>query len=172
MSSLLKVILDVVHVALWIIAVIASVAIVVGLLLSFRSELANSRIVVAGIHVEGAWLGPLLAAILLAVDLYFAAAIVIVGRLRQISATLVAGDPFDPANVRRLQLIAAALAALELARYVVSPVLKLAAHDVHRFHLGGGGVNLTTWFAVLVIIVLAEVFREGARLRSEAELTI
>jgi hypothetical protein len=33
-------------------------------------------------------------------------------------------------------------------------------------------VNLTTWFAVLVIIVLAEVFREGARLRGEAELTI
>ncbi len=38
-------------------------------------------------------------------------------------------------------------------------------------HLGGG-VNLTTWFAVLVILVLAEVFREGARLRREAELTI
>ena len=35
-----------------------------------------------------------------------------------------------------------------------------------------GGVNLTTWFAVLVIIVLAEVFREGARLRRDAELTI
>jgi hypothetical protein len=42
---------------------------------------------------------------------------------------------------------------------------------VHRFHVSGG-VNLTTWFAVLVVIVLAEVFREGARLRSEAELTI
>jgi hypothetical protein len=36
----------------------------------------------------------------------------------------------------------------------------------------GGGVSLTTWFAVLVIFVLAEVFREGARLRGEAELTI
>jgi hypothetical protein len=35
-----------------------------------------------------------------------------------------------------------------------------------------GQINLTTWFAVLVIVVLAEVFREGARLRGEAELTI
>jgi len=35
-----------------------------------------------------------------------------------------------------------------------------------------GSLNLTTWFAVLVILVLAEVFREGARLRNEAELTI
>ena len=35
-----------------------------------------------------------------------------------------------------------------------------------------GGVSLTAWFAVLVVFVLAEVFREGARLRREAELTI
>ena len=37
-----------------------------------------------------------------------------------------------------------------------------------------GGLNLdfTPWFAVLVIVVLAEVFREGARLRRDAELTI
>ena len=34
------------------------------------------------------------------------------------------------------------------------------------------GVSLTAWFAVLVVFVLAEVFREGARLRREAELTI
>ncbi len=32
--------------------------------------------------------------------------------------------------------------------------------------------NLTAWFSVLVVFVLAEVFREGARLRREAELTI
>ena len=34
------------------------------------------------------------------------------------------------------------------------------------------GFNPTAWFAVLVVFVLAEVFREGARLRREAELTI
>jgi hypothetical protein len=32
--------------------------------------------------------------------------------------------------------------------------------------------TLTAWFSVLVVFVLAEVFREGARLRREAELTI
>jgi hypothetical protein len=32
--------------------------------------------------------------------------------------------------------------------------------------------SLTSWFSVLVVFVLAEVFREGARLRREAELTI
>jgi hypothetical protein len=33
-------------------------------------------------------------------------------------------------------------------------------------------MSLTAWFSVLVVFVLAEVFREGARLRREAELTI
>ena len=33
-------------------------------------------------------------------------------------------------------------------------------------------LSLTAWFSVLVVFVLAEVFREGARLRREAELTI
>jgi len=170
-SSLLKVILDVIHFALWAAAIVASAGIVIALLVSIRPELSNASIVIAGIHLEGTWLGPLLAAVLLAVILYFAGAIIIVGRLRRISETLVAGDPFHPANVRRLQIIAAALAALELGRYVVTPLLRLAAHDTHHFHITGG-VSLTTWFAVLVIVVLAEVFREGARLRGEAELTI
>jgi hypothetical protein len=31
---------------------------------------------------------------------------------------------------------------------------------------------VTTWFSVLVVFVLAEVFKEGARLRQEADLTI
>ena len=43
----------------------------------------------------------------------------------------------------------------------------LGAHRSSGFDL-----NLTAWFAVLVIVVLSEVFREGARLRRDAELTI
>ena len=33
-------------------------------------------------------------------------------------------------------------------------------------------VSLSAWFSILIIVVLAEVFREGSRLRGEAELTI
>ena len=36
----------------------------------------------------------------------------------------------------------------------------------------GWPIDVTAWFAVLIVFVLAEVFREGARLRREAELTI
>jgi hypothetical protein len=33
-------------------------------------------------------------------------------------------------------------------------------------------VDLSTWGSILILIVLAEVFREGARLKEEQELTI
>ena len=94
--------------------------------------------------------------------------LVIVYSLRQIFMTLTAGDPFHPQNVRRLRLIGLMLAALELGRYAVwgfMPMLPGIRRAEPNF-------NLTAWFSVLVVFVLAEVFREGARLRREAELTI
>ena len=168
-SSFLKVILDVFRFVLWIAAAGVTLAMVAVLLLSFEPEWLGSHIHFDKLDVQGPWLGPAVAAILLAVDLYLGGAIVVVGRLCRIFQTLIAGDPFHPDNVRRLRVIAAALAALELGRYI-------AAAAAHAFLPGklhiGGGINLTTWFAVGVIVVLAEVFREGARLRGEAELTI
>ena len=92
----------------------------------------------------------------------------IVHSLRQIFTTLTAGDPFHPTNVGRLRLIGLMLAALEIGRYCVwglSPFLPWIKDVKPDF-------SLTAWFSVLVVFVLAEVFREGARLRREAELTI
>jgi hypothetical protein len=168
-SSFLKVILDVFHFVLWAAVAVLIVAIVAVLLLSFRPELLYSRLSVGQFHIAGPWLGPVFAATLLGIDLYLAGAIVIVGRLRRIFQTLIAGDPFHPDNVRRLRVIGGALAVLELGRYAAAGLSHLIYHG--RFHVGGG-VSFTTWFAVLVIVVLAEIFREGARLRGEAELTI
>ena len=60
------------------------------------------------------------------------------------------------------------LAGLELGRYAFWGSAPAAAGgEPRRAHL-----SLTAWFSVLVVFVLAEVFREGARLRREAELTI
>jgi hypothetical protein len=109
----------------------------------------------------------------LATELYMAGALVIVGRLRRIFQTLIVGDPFHPDNVRRLRVIGIALALLEIGRFAFAAVARVIARDlgVARPHFSAH-VNLTAWFSVLVIVVLAEVFREGARLRGEAELTI
>jgi hypothetical protein len=168
-SSFLKVILDVFRIILWIAIAGVTVAIVAVLLLSFNPDLLGSRISVGRLDVEGAWLGPAAAGVLLAADLYLAGAIVVVGRLRHIFQTLIGGDPFHPENARRLRIIAAALAVLEVGRYAGSALAHLLFHGL--VHIDGS-VSLTTWFAVLVLLVLAEVFREGARLRGEAELTI
>jgi len=168
-SSFLKVILDVFRFVLWALVGIMAVLIIAVLLLSFRPELLASHVTLDKFHIDGPWLGPVFAATLLGAQLYLVGAIVIVGRLRRIFQTLVAGDPFHPDNVRRLRIIGGALAVLEVGRYAAAALSHLILHG--RVHIGGG-VSLTTWFAVLVIVVLAEVFREGARLRGEAELTI
>jgi hypothetical protein len=106
---------------------------------------------------------------LAAASLYMAGVLVIVGCLRRIFTTLTAGDPFHPDNVRRLRLIGAMLAALECGRYVVRAVSAWLLPGIDRVD---ANFSPTAWFSVLVVFVLAEVFREGARLRREAELTI
>lgn len=168
-SSILKTVLDVVHFILWLLIVGVSLAIVAVLLLSFDPSLLGGHVIFDKLRIEGPWLGPVAASGLLAGDLYLAGAMVIVRGLRRIFQTLIAGDPFHPDNVRRLRVIGAALAVLEVGRYAAAALTRMLFHG--KLHVGGG-ISLTTWFAVLVIIVLAEVFREGARLRGEAELTI
>lgn len=165
-SSFLKIILDVVYVALMIGVGAVALLALAALLFSFNPG------VLAGVKLsEGAEIadrGPVLAGGLLAAGLYMGGVLVIVGTLRRIFATLTAGDPFHPDNVGRLRLIGLILAALELGRYAVWGIgawLPWVREVRPTF-------SLTAWFSVLVVFVLAEVFREGARLRREAELTI
>jgi hypothetical protein len=169
-SSFLKVILDVVYVALWIAVAVMGALALLAILLSFNTDFLKGVIHITGDDgKEFASNGATMAAGLIAAGLYAGGILVIVGRLRRIFVTLTAGDPFHPDNVRRLRIIGLVLAGLELGRYVFWMVSALLLPGISR---GGHGFNLTTWFSVLVVFVLAEVFREGARLRSEAELTI
>jgi hypothetical protein len=162
LSSFLKVILDVAYWVLWMFAIAAGAGILCLLLISF-----DPQILPPALQVRLDVSAPVSAFELFGVELYAVGVIVIVQRLRRIFATMTAGDPFHPDNVRRLRIIGLVLALLEVDRYVFA----LAGHFMHA-RGEGGGLNLTAWFAVLVIVVLAEVFREGARLRRDAELTI
>jgi DUF2975 family protein len=167
-SSFLKVILDVFYVVLWIFGLLFA-AIVLGLLLiSFDPQVLPAAIL-AHAQIMGHAPGLGAALRLAGVELSLICVLVIVQRLRRVFGAMTAGDPFHPDNVRRLRVIALMLALIEIDNYVFSAL--------DRFVLGGGlhatfSLNLTAWFAVLVIVVLAEVFREGARLRRDAELTI
>lgn len=167
-SSFLKIILDVVFVALWIGVSVAGVLMLASLLLAFNPDLLADISVTAG-GEEVTNRGPVLTAGLFAAAVYMGGVLVIVAQLRKIFGALTAGDPFHPDNVRRLRAVGLILAGLELGRYafwVLSTWLLPDSDAVEPTF------SLTAWFSVLVVFVLAEVFREGARLRREAELTI
>ena len=165
-SSVLKVILEVVYVGLWVgaaggtLACLAAVALLIdpaslGGLNPIRLDAGESL--------------PSVTAGIVGATLYMVGVLLIVDRLRRVFATLTAGDPFHPDNVRRLRVVGLILAVLELGRYPFSAI-EFWITPTHS--TAAMGVSLTAWFAVLVVFVLAEVFREGARLRREAELTI
>jgi len=94
----------------------------------------------------------------------------ILRHLRVIIRTLRMGDPFQPANVSRLKQIGVILAVVTggawIGQYMVSRLVRCELEPPSIFDL------ITPAFSVLVVFVLAEVFREGARLRRESELTI
>lgn len=167
-SSFLKIILDVTYFALWVIVAVVGAVALGALLLSFNPDWLNDSLKMSG-QIDNLDTLPKVAVTVIAATLYLTGFLLIVGQLRRIFATLTAGDPFHPDNVGRLRAIGIFLAALELGSYLYWGV---ARHIVADAEFDKNGMNLTSWFSVLVVFVLAEVFREGARLRSEAELTI
>jgi hypothetical protein len=175
-SSFLKIILDVVFAALWIGIGVLAVLTLAALLLSYNPDLLGGLANVDTGDAEGNSSirellenGPSVAGGLFGLGLYVGGILVIVGSLRRIFTTLTIGDPFHPDNVARLRLIGLMLAGLELGRYAFWAISAWLFSGVDRIQ---PSLSLTAWFSVLVVFVLAEVFREGARLRREAELTI
>jgi hypothetical protein len=166
-SSLLKIALDVVYVALWGIIGALAMAAIAALLVPIDKTFT---LTVAGASREIHFTKASLAGSLAAIGGYFGIILYVVGQLRRVFATLTAGDPFHPANIRRMQLIGLGLAGLAIGNVLIRNALAMLNPGLNL--PGGGWVDMPTWFSVLVVFVLAEVFREGARLRREAELTI
>ncbi len=85
--------------------------------------------------------------------------------LRKIVNTLMQGDPFVPENISRLRIMWIILAATEVFRMAIE--LMGADGDASLIN-----IRLGTWFMVFVIAALSEVFRHGAELRRDRELTV
>ncbi|OGN42029.1 MAG: hypothetical protein A2623_06790 [Caulobacterales bacterium RIFCSPHIGHO2_01_FULL_70_19] len=105
-----------------------------------------------------------------AIIAYLGGFALILRNLRAMVHTLRIGDPFHPDNVSRLKQIGLTLATVTGGAWVgqtlVSRLVRGALEPPSLFDL------VTPTFSVLVVFVLAQVFREGARLRRESELTI
>jgi len=101
---------------------------------------------------------------------YFGGFALILRQLRRIILSLHIGDPFQPANVSRLKQIGLTLATVTGGAWIGQTLVARLA----RGEMDAPGLFdlVTPAFSVLVVFVLAEVFREGARLRRESELTI
>jgi hypothetical protein len=166
-SSLLKIALDVVHVILWVVVG----ALVLAAIANLFVPISSSAITAAAENgTRRVLTGPMVSIGLLVFAVYVGGVLAIVLQLRRIFGALTAGDPFHPDNVGRLRLVGLILAGLEvgnmLARMGGAWAMTGDRLQIDRIP------DLTGWFSVLVVFVLAEVFREGARLRGDAELTI
>jgi len=168
-SSLLKIALDVVFVALWAVIGALLLAAVACLLFPVGENLTFTREIDGALR-EIRLTKPVLAGGLAVAAAYCGIVLFVVRQLRSVFMTLTAGDPFHPGNVNRLRLIGAGLAAMEASNILIPLLADLVIPG--QVERESDGSNFTTWLSVLVVFVLAEVFREGARLRREAELTI
>jgi hypothetical protein len=121
------------------------------------------------------WTWPLVAPAILIGLVAIAGSLMIVWRLRKLFDSFSSGEPFRRENANHLRAIWIIMTVIELSRYVLlaltGAVLGLfGGPEVHASYTFN--IDLSTWGSILILIVLAEVFREGARLKEEQELTI
>jgi hypothetical protein len=172
LASALGVLLDVLRIILWIVLALAAVLAALGVYV-YAAGPADS---VLGVRVEriDPWYMTAFAFVLAIGALV--AALLVVSRLRRIFATLSAGDPFVPENAEHLRVIAIVIAVFEIARLgsggLAAGLLRASGMSEQTRLPVDVEINLLVWFGVLSLVVLSEVFREGARLRAEQQLTI
>ncbi|AZU02671.1 hypothetical protein X907_0121 [Glycocaulis alkaliphilus] len=178
LTSLLKIFLDVAIIVLWGLLVLASL--VTLSLMAFGIFSLTGM----GPDLPDAFVRFLQLDIVIALPLGVAAIIAILfitDRLRRIVITLVQGDPFVPENAGHLRAIALAIAIYQIIRYgahgIIALIFTVFGRPVEsgvsvQPEFGLNALNIGAWIAVIALLVLSEVFREGTRLRDEQKLTI
>ncbi|MFB0612847.1 DUF2975 domain-containing protein [Aurantiacibacter poecillastricola] len=99
------------------------------------------------------------------------------GTLRRIIATVGEGDPFAPANANRLSLMGWLMLGVQLSLIPATALgIQLAryADETEDMNLtvDGGGMDLTGILLVIILFILARVFRHGAAMREDLEGTV
>ena len=168
MAAVLSAIVTVIY---WL-AIIFGVVMFVLLGLGIAGSLNGGEISVPGAQAvtDDVPMGRLVAA-MVGLIVFSTGIVYVCAQLRKILGTLADGDPFVPENAPRLTHIAIAIGLIEVIRN--GAVLLLSATmDLGEGYRGGLGINLAAWGAVVVLLILAQVFKEGSRLREEQKMTI
>ena len=170
-NSMAAVLSTVVTVIFWLAIVLGTILFVIlgiGLLGSLNGGELDLPLVEA--RADGVPAGRIVAA--LVGLLVFAPGIAYVcAQLRKILSTLADGDPFVPENAPRLTHIAIAIGLVEVIR-MASVLILAATVDLGEGYKANININLSVWGAVIVLFILAQVFKEGTRLREEEKMTI
>jgi hypothetical protein len=95
----------------------------------------------------------------------------ILRELARIVETVRAREPFSFENAQRVRTIAWALLALQMAEVGVSLIGRAISAPETELKLGSP-FAVTGWLAVILLFVLAGVFREGAAMRADLEGTV
>ncbi|MAK63813.1 MAG: hypothetical protein CMF75_03565 [Maricaulis sp.] len=174
LASIIKVVLDIVWYIAWALLAIAALVILAAgatLVMDFLGYSPGPVSELLQMIRNNGWIFPILVAEIIAV-------MIVIDRLRRIFSTLIAGDPFVPENAGHLRVIALAIAGFQILRHLTQGAVAMLLTILGQPVIGGQeltaswNVDLGAWFAVAALLVLAEVFREGAKMRQEQKLTI
>lgn len=91
----------------------------------------------------------------------------ILNRLRRMFLAVNQGDAFERANVGRLQGIGVGLIGIELSAAILARFIPRGIIDGLKYE-----VDLGAWLAILIVFMLAEIFRQGAKMRDEQQMTV
>lgn len=86
----------------------------------------------------------------------------IINRLRRIFLAVNQGDAFEPANVGRLQGVGAGLIGVQISAAIMAITDPTAGADA----------DLGAWLGILIVFMLAEVFRQGSTMRDDQQMTV
>ncbi len=99
-------------------------------------------------------------------------AYVVLRKMLRIVESVRVREPFTGENAGRLTVIAWALIGLEMLHVGVVAIASAVSTKELPLRFGDDFGIITGWFAILLLFVLAQVFREGSRMREELEGTI
>ena len=92
----------------------------------------------------------------------------VINRLRAILLSVNRGDAFERANVKRLQAVGFGLLGIQLTAILLAVVAPLSIDQAAADY----DVGLGSWLGILVVFILAEVFRQGSAMRDEQLTTV
>lgn len=115
--------------------------------------------------------------LLLIIAIMLGALFLFFGKLRAMIDTVADGDPFVPANAERLNTMAWLLLATQVLTWPLGALALMLADWAEKLddvdmRLEFNGLDLSGILVVLVLFILARVFRQGAAMREDLEGTV